>query len=83
VPENCFIDLRRYFNFQSQLLDTPRIISLLECMSQEDYESTLLNARAWHRNLSRQVEPATKELTRLLLRRMEVKVANECSSSNR
>lgn len=78
VPENCFIDLRRYFNFQSQLLDTSRVISLLESISQEDYESILLDARAWHRDLYRQVESATKELTCLLLRRMGVKVADEC-----
>lgn len=45
VPTNCFVDLRPYYDFKKDVINIQDISDRLKSMTQEEYDSIIINAR--------------------------------------
>jgi hypothetical protein len=72
VPDDCFIDLRPFFDQRSCLLHCDAIVERIQNMDDTEYRHILYRAREWHRNLSDLVDHEKKLLTAAILRRLGI-----------
>ena len=70
-PNNCYIDLRKYFNKNTATLDCNAIIKLMKGMSQNEYDTILSNAREYRASRSKPRTPHYKNIADIIRNRMK------------
>jgi len=73
VPEDCFVDLRPYYDREGKRLDVDAVMRVVNTMTQEAYDSMLRKVRQWRKTLAGRHEEAMTDLTRRLILRIQEK----------
>jgi len=67
IPENCFINLNKYFNKETREFDYQKIIDIITNMTQEEYDTILNNARRWRESIKGKFEEERDKFTLKLI----------------
>ena len=74
IPENCFVDLTPYFNFETKRFDTDRLIRFMNDITLEGYMEMLNNAREFKASMDRKgFDKARDDITERIIERIEGK----------
>jgi hypothetical protein len=72
IPKNCYVDLMPYYNSKTNSLDCSGVIKLIENMTQEEYDSIILNAREFRDKMNRDgFEKGRDRITNMIIDRIK------------
>ena len=71
VPKGIFVDLRPYYNKETQELDIDKIVEIADNMNQEEYDGYIKRARSWRRTLKGKSEIELIKLTDVIVKRIK------------
>ena len=75
VPDNCFINLKPYFDYDWKNLNGEKIMEIVNNITQEEYDSIIQNAREWRKTLTGKYQKERDSLTKLVIDRINVSKA--------
>lgn len=73
VPTDCFVDLRPYFDTVKKELDVPKVMEIVNNMTQEEYDKILTNARKWRKSIAGKYRIESDKFTKRIIERLKSK----------
>lgn len=72
VPSNCFIDLRKYFDYKNKKFNCDEILKVMDNITQEEYDTILNNAREFRKSMDREgFKRGTDRITKIIIDRIK------------
>lgn len=74
IPEDCYIDLRPFFNKETKHVDIDKMLEIVNNISQEEYDKILDNVHTFRKNVDGKHQEVCDERTKLIISRINGKI---------